>query len=126
MSAPRAPSGSPLHPCRYLEEGGYCAYWDMQLRGDEDIKCFPRGHECYEEPGGIFYEGRWLQCEPIYSWDSGEKRLMGFAGDAIDHYASQGVSEYTWAECQIEMRKPYWIDLLAKMKSQIVEPTRDT
>ena len=48
-------------PCRYLEEGT-CLYWDMELRGDEDIKCYPGGWDCYEAPNGsgALYEGRWM------------------------------------------------------------------
>jgi hypothetical protein len=47
--------------CRYFghEDGrNYCAYWDLPLRGDEDIRCYPGGWECYEEPGGCIFEGR--------------------------------------------------------------------
>ncbi len=49
--------------CRYLgyEDGRkYCAYWDLPLRGDEDIRCYPGGWDCYEEPGGCIFEGRWM------------------------------------------------------------------
>lgn len=49
--------------CRYLghEDGrNYCAYWNLPLRGDEDIRCYAGGWECYEEPGGCIFEGRWM------------------------------------------------------------------
>lgn len=52
-----------MKQCRYLDDsigGLYCAYWDMALRGDEDIRCYPGGWECYEEPGGCIFEGRWM------------------------------------------------------------------
>ena len=52
-----------MKPCRYLtqRDGGlYCAYWDESLRGDEDIRCCFSGWECYEEPGGCIFEGRWM------------------------------------------------------------------
>jgi hypothetical protein len=52
-----------MNECRYLERGEgevYCVYWDMALRGDEDIRCYPGGWECYEEPGGCIFEGRWM------------------------------------------------------------------
>ena len=84
----------------------------MQLRGDEDIKCFPQGHECYEEPGGIFYEGRWLRCDPVYTWADGEKRLIGFTGDAVDYYTAQPLTEYLEHELMLAMLKEYWIRLL--------------
>jgi hypothetical protein len=32
----------------------------MALRGDEDIRCHLNGWECYEEPGGSIFEGRWM------------------------------------------------------------------
>lgn len=96
----------PLQPCRYLEDDNSCAYWDIPLRGDEDLKCFPGGWvDCYEEPGGIAYMGRWVDI-----WE-----LLPAAADAP-------ISEYAWPECQQEMLKPYWIDLLASTKSQIVDP----
>ena len=65
----------PVKVCRYLEPGGHCAYWDEQLIGDEDIKCYPGGWECYEESGphnSVVYEGMWY----------------GIA-DVIDYYKSQ-------------------------------------
>jgi len=53
-----------MKPCRYLglcDGEVYCAYWDMPLRGDEDIRCHPNGWECYEEPSrGCIFEGRWM------------------------------------------------------------------
>lgn len=30
------------------------------MRGNEDIRCYPKGCECYEEPGGCIFEGRWM------------------------------------------------------------------
>lgn len=125
VSTPTTSLRKPLQPCRYLEDNTYCAYYDHPLRGNEDIRCYPGGWDCWEPEGGIFYEGRWLTCEPVYSWESGEKRLIGFTGDAIDYYTRCGVSEYTWQECQLEMLKPYWVDFLKITKSQIVDPTVD-
>ena len=84
----------------------------MALRGDEDIRCHPGGWECYEEPGGIFYEGKWLTCKPVYTWADGEKRLLGFEGDAVDYYTSQPLTEYLEHELQTAMMKPYWVQLL--------------
>lgn len=55
--------GKEMKPCRYLtqRDGGlYCGYWDHPLRGDEDIRCCLNGWECYEEPGGCIFEGRWM------------------------------------------------------------------
>ena len=91
-----------LKVCRYLEPNNYCAYWDMELRGDEDIKCYPGGWECYEEPGGAIYEGGWLTIVPVYNISSGERwtcefqprlitythmrNLVGFDGDVVDYY----------------------------------------
>ncbi|HLE81950.1 MAG TPA: hypothetical protein VJA25_11725 [Dehalococcoidia bacterium] len=52
-----------MKPCRYLEQvdgGAYCVYWDMALRGDEDLWCHPGGCEYYEEPSGCIFEGRWM------------------------------------------------------------------
>lgn len=52
-----------MQQCRYLElhEGRpYCVYWDLALCGDEDLRCFPGGWECYEQPGGCLFEGRWM------------------------------------------------------------------
>lgn len=52
-----------MKPCRYLEQldgEAYCVYWDLPLRGNEDIRCYPNGCECYEEPGGCIFEGRWM------------------------------------------------------------------
>ena len=50
--------------CRYYEyDIGNCAYWDMPLRGNEDILCYPGGWECYDSPNGIIYEGAWLKLE---------------------------------------------------------------
>lgn len=52
-----------MKPCRYLEQldgETYCVYWDLPLRGNEDIRCYPKGCECYEEPGGCMFEGRWM------------------------------------------------------------------
>lgn len=100
----RSPQPSPI-PCRYLEDDGYCAYWDMQLRGNEDLRCYPGGWECYEEPGGIAYMGRWVDL-----WE-----LLPAAANAP-------VSEYADFECVLEMLKPYWIDLLTVTKSQIIDP----
>ena len=55
---------SAMQHCRYLLEEGngevYCAYWDLPLLGDEDLRCHPGGWECYEEPGGCIFEGRWM------------------------------------------------------------------
>jgi hypothetical protein len=52
-----------MKSCRYLghlDGRDYCAYWDMPLRGDEDLRCHLGGWECYEEPGGCIFEGRWM------------------------------------------------------------------
>ena len=50
-------------PCRYLEEVDgrlYCAFFDSPLHSYEANKCFDGGWECYESPGGIVYNGAWL------------------------------------------------------------------
>lgn len=94
----------PLQPCRYLEESGYCAFYDHALRGNEDIRCYPGGWDCYEEPGGVAYMGRWVD---IY--------------ELFDIVSKSPVSEYMWPECEVETRKPYWVDLLTTTKSQIVD-----
>ena len=55
--------------CRYLEEGNYCAFYDHQLLGDEDIRCYPGGWDCYEDPGpygSFLYEGKWLRTSLVY------------------------------------------------------------
>jgi hypothetical protein len=53
-----------MKQCRYLEEFDgevYCVYWDMPLRGDEDLRCCATGWECYEEPArGCVFEGQWM------------------------------------------------------------------
>ena len=52
-----------MEPCRYLDHHdgrAYCAYWDLPLCHNEDIRCYPGGWECYEEPGGCIFEGRWM------------------------------------------------------------------
>ena len=52
-----------MKPCRYLEHldgEAYCVYWDLSLRTNEDLRCYPSGWECYEEPGGCIFEGRWM------------------------------------------------------------------
>lgn len=53
-----------MKQCRYLEQLDgevYCVYWDMPLRGDEDLRCCSTGWECHEEPArGCIFEGRWL------------------------------------------------------------------
>ena len=52
-----------MERCRYLEHldgEAYCVYWDLSLRRNEDLRCYPNGSECYEEPGGCIFEGRWM------------------------------------------------------------------
>lgn len=78
-----------IKPCRYLrlnpdEETGYCAYYDMALKGHESIRCYPHGWECYEEPGGVIYEnGRWLSLAEYleYVEEKNERELP----DGIEH-----------------------------------------
>jgi len=63
MCAARARGVEAPQPCRYLEPGSSCAYWDMQLLGDEDVRCYPGGWDCYEEPGpwgSVVFEGQWM------------------------------------------------------------------
>lgn len=63
MCAARARGVDPPQPCRYLKESGYCAFYDHQLRGDEDIRCYMGGWDCWEDPGSfgsVVYEGRWM------------------------------------------------------------------
>jgi len=55
--------GTNMKLCRYLEQvdgESCCVYWDLSLRGNEDLRCYPNGWECYEEPGGCIFEGRWM------------------------------------------------------------------
>jgi hypothetical protein len=55
--------GTNMKLCRYLEQVDgelYCVYWDLSLRGNEDLRCYPSGWDCYEEPGGCIFEGRWM------------------------------------------------------------------
>lgn len=61
-----------MKQCRYLEHVDgepYCVYWDLALRGSEDVRCYPDGWECYEEPGGCIFEGRWMTLSDRDSYD---------------------------------------------------------
>jgi len=64
--------------CRYLRDG-YCLYHDDSLRGNEDIKCYPGGWDCYEAPNdGIIYEnGKWMTMQEYADWviEDRKKRL---------------------------------------------------
>lgn len=52
-----------MRQCRYLDyvDGRpYCVYWDLGLRDGEEVGCRSAAWQCYEEPGGCIFEGRWM------------------------------------------------------------------
>jgi hypothetical protein len=65
--------------CRYLEAlhrgdrvTPWCAYMDQELRGDEDIWCYPGGCHFYEAPGPpravVYEDGRWMTPDEYGEW----------------------------------------------------------
>lgn len=105
---------TPIRPCRYLGPNDECYYWDLHLRDDETIRCYPGGWECYEDDSwGCIFEGKWVEAINFV----GERAKMDTLPEGLEHQIPDKYDEMLYL--QIATTKP------AKRPGEITPPPDD-